>query len=342
MDTFSRDIVTIGASSGGIEALLTIVKGLPQDLPASLFVVLHVAAHAPSRLPAILAHAGSLPAMHARDNEAFEPGRIYVAPPDAHLLLSGGRLRVIRGPKENNHRPAIDPMFRSAARVYGRRVIGIVLSGALDDGAAGLFAIKRRGGVAIVQEPQDALFPDMPLNARTATPVDYSAPKDEIAKLIINLADTTDPAKPGAAMANGDNLKQETDVVAMENSAIDDEDRPGTPSVYGCPDCGGTLWELQDDEWLRFRCRVGHAYSAEGLLNSQTTAMESALWNAFRALHENAALARRVAKRARDNNQIAVAEKLEQRSRQGDEEAELIRSLLLIGQPKSDAEPRME
>ncbi|HMF47521.1 MAG TPA: chemotaxis protein CheB, partial [Candidatus Saccharimonadales bacterium] len=208
--------------------------------------------------------------------------------------------------------------------------------------AAGLFAIKSQGGVAIVQEPQDALFPDMPLNARTVTPVDYSAPKDEIAKLIINLVDTTGPTKPGAAMANGDDLKQETDVVALENSAIDDEDRPGTPSVYGCPDCGGTLWELQDDEWLRFRCRVGHAYSAEGLLNSQTTAMESALWNAFRALHENAALARRVAKRARDNNQIAVAEKLEQRSRQGEEEAELIRSLLLIGQPKSDASPRMD
>ena len=143
-------------------------------------------------------------------------------------------------------------------------------------------------------------------------------------------------------MTSDDKLKKETDVVAMENSAIDDEDRPGISSVYGCPDCGGTLWELQDDEWLRFRCRVGHAYSAEGLLNGQTTAMESALWNAFRALHENAALARRVAKRARDNDQIAVAEKLEQRSRQREEEAELIRSLLLIGQPKSDAEPRMD
>ena len=154
MDTFSRDIVTIGASSGGLEALLTIVRGLPKDLPASLFVVVHVAAHAPSQLPAILTRAGSLPAMHARDNQSFEQGRIYVAPPDAHLLLSRGRLRVVRGPKENNHRPAIDPLFRSAARVYGRRVIGIVLSGALDDGAAGLFAIKSRGGVAIIQKPR--------------------------------------------------------------------------------------------------------------------------------------------------------------------------------------------
>ena len=249
---------------------------------------------------------------------------------------------MVRGPKENNHRPAIDPLFRSAARIYGRRVTGVVLSGALDDGAAGLFAIKSRGGVAIIQKPEDALFPDMPLHALAATPVDYSAPKEEIAKLIISSIATSVSTEPEAIMTSDDKLKKETDVVAMENSAIDDEDRPGISSVYGCPDCGGTLWELQDDEWLRFRCRVGHAYSAEGLLNGQTTAMESALWNAFRALHENAALARRVAKRARDNDQIAVAEKLEQRSRQREEEAGLIRSLLLIGQPKSDTEPRMD
>ncbi len=198
----------------------------------------------------------------------------------------------MRGPRENNHRPAIDPLFRSAAQFYGPRVIGIILSGALDDGAAGLFAIKNLGGVTIVQDPRDALFPDMPVNALKATPVDYSVPKDQIAELIIKLVDAPIAIEPGAAMDDG-RLKKETDIVRMENSAIE-EDKPGIPSVYGCPDCGGTLWELQDGESLRFRCRVGHAFSADGLLNGQTNTLESALWNAYRALHENAALARRV------------------------------------------------
>ncbi|TMA93667.1 MAG: chemotaxis protein CheB [Deltaproteobacteria bacterium] len=327
--SYRRDIVAIGASSGGIEALTAIVAALPRDLPASLFIVLHVAAQSKSQLPEILNRAGPLPAAHAKDNEAIQSGRIYVAPPNYHLLLGQGHVRIVRGPRENNHRPAIDPLFRSAARFYGRRAIGIVLSGMLDDGAAGLIAIKKAGGIAMVQDPNDALFPDMPRNALTGAPVDYCIPKSEIPKTIVSLIGKSFPEDRGIPMA--DEMKKEIDIVAMDEEAINDADKPGTPSVFGCPDCGGVLWELQDDEWLRFRCRVGHAYSAEGLLASQGEDLDQALWNAFRVLHENAALARRLAERARKNNQELLVEKFETGTREAERRAELIRDLLISG-----------
>src|SRR5258706_6925068 len=331
-----RDIVVIGASSGGLQVLQTIVGGLPQNFPAAIFVVVHIAPEAKSHLPAILMRSGALPAKHAQDNEAIQLGHIYVAPPDFHLLLRNGKMRVLRGPKENFHRPAIDPLFRSAARFFGPRTIGIVLSGGQDDGAAGLFSIKSHGGLAIVQDPNDAPFPEMPANALLAATVDFQVPAIEIANLIINLTGGTDLAETAQASASHYKEDDKETAVGVISESIADDDTPGTPSVYGCPDCGGALWEYKDDEWLRFRCRVGHAYSAEGLLNGQSRAVESALWNAFRALHENAALARRIAKRARDNNQIVLASKFEQRSAQGEEEAKLIRDLLLTSQEKHD------
>jgi two-component system, chemotaxis family, protein-glutamate methylesterase/glutaminase len=329
-------IVTIGASSGGIEALNAIVAALPADLRASLFVVLHVPAQSKSYLPEILSRAGSLPAAHATEGEAILPGRIYVAPPDFHLLLRDGHVRTVRGPRENNHRPAIDPLFRSAARAYGSRAIGVVLSGLLDDGAAGLIAIKRAGGVAIVQDPTDALFPDMPRNALAAVPVDYCIPKVEIPKTIVTLTNQSLPEEQNKRMT--DEMSKETDIVAMSEEAIEDKDKPGTPSVFGCPDCGGVLWELQDDKWLRFRCRVGHAFSAEGLLGSQGQDLDQALWNAFRVLHENAALARRLADRARKNNQRSLVEKFDKRTREAERQAELIRDLLMSGKINGGAD----
>jgi two-component system chemotaxis response regulator CheB len=323
------DIVVIGASSGGIDALSNVVAGLPRDLPAALFVVQHVPSQSRSWLPEILSRAGPLPASHAKDNEPILPGRIYVAPPDCHLLLGQGRIQIVRGPRENNHRPAIDPLFRSAARVYGPRTIGIVLSGNLDDGTAGLIAIKKAGGIAIVQDPKDALFPDMPRNALAAATVDHCLSKNEIAKTIITLTSRSSLQEQGVVMP--DEVKKETEIVGMSAEAIEDDDKPGTPSVFGCPDCGGVLWELQDDEWLRFRCRVGHAYSAEGLLASQGEDLEQALWSAYRVLQENAALARRLAERARKNNQELVVDRFETKCRHAEEQANLIRELLMIG-----------
>ena len=186
-----RDTVVIGASSGGLQVLQTIVGGLPQNLPASIFIVVHIAPEAKSRLPAILMRSGALPAKHAQDNETIQLGHIYVAPPDFHLLLRKGKMGVLRGPKENFHRPAVDPLFRSAARFFGPRTIGIVLSGGQDDGAAGLFSIKSHGGLAIVQDPNDAPFPEMPTNALLAATVDFRVPAIEIAKIIFNLTGGT-------------------------------------------------------------------------------------------------------------------------------------------------------
>src|SRR5499425_33436 len=168
-----HDIIVIGASSGGIESLQAVVAGLPRDLAASLFVVLHVPADGDSGLPRILSHAGPLPATHAKDNEPVQRGRIYVAPPDFHLLLRSGYVRIRRGPRENRHRPAIDPLFRTAARIYDSRVIGIILSGHLDDGAAGLRAIRSRGGIGIIQSPDDAFAPEMPASALEYGGADY-------------------------------------------------------------------------------------------------------------------------------------------------------------------------
>src|SRR3954470_2925577 len=184
----SHDIIVIGASAGGVETLKALVRGLPAELPAAVFVVLHVAPGGPGYLPQILAKAGPLPASFPEDGEAIANGRIYVAPPDHHLLLEPGRVRVVRGPKENRHRPAADPLFRSAAWAYGPRVIGVVLSGTLDDGAAGLWAIKSCGGVAIVQDPEDALFDEMPASALASVDADHVAPLEELPLILAELA----------------------------------------------------------------------------------------------------------------------------------------------------------
>jgi two-component system chemotaxis response regulator CheB len=322
-----HDIIVMGASSGGIETFMEVVSGLPQDLMAAVFVVLHVSPRGTTKLPEILTRAGHIPAAHALDKEPIRQGRIYVAPPDFHLLLRNGMIRLVRGPKENNVRPAIDVTFRTAARAYGPRVIGVVLSGALDDGTAGLVAIKERGGIALVQDPKDALFPDMPRNALEVVKVDYCLPTREIAPLLLGLAQ--EPVMDEAVSAVPEEMKKEAQIEAMDMDTIEDEEKPGTPSVFGCPECGGVLWELQDGELLRFRCRVGHAFGAEGLVSAQSESIDTALWSAFRALEENAALARRLAKQARQNQRTNSAKMFEQRAQAVERQAEVIRNLLL-------------
>jgi two-component system chemotaxis response regulator CheB len=330
-----HDIIVIGASSGGIEALIEVVSRLPEELPAAVFVVVHVPPRSISVLPEILNRAGPLTAAHAKDKEKIKPGRIYVARPDFHLLIEEGTIRLVRGPKENNTRPAIDPTFRTAARTYGPRVVGVVLSGALDDGTAGLHAVKRRGGVAVVQDPADALFPDMPGNAMSGVKVDHVLPKIEIAAVLTRLAGEPVEETGGAVT---DQMKKETDIEAM-NMKTPDDDRPGEPSVYGCPECGGVLWEMQDGALLRFRCRVGHGYSAEGLLSEQSEALDGALWSAYRALEENASLARRLAERARNEAHLKpLVARFELRARSAAEQAEAVKKLLMSGKMSEPVE----
>src|SRR5215475_5875224 len=332
-----HDIIVMGASSGGIETFMEIVSELPRDLPAAIFAVLHVSPRGTTKFPEILTRAGRLPAAHALDKEPIRPGRIYVAPPDLHLLLRPGTIRIVRGPKENNARPAVDATFRTAARAYGPRVVGVVLSGALDDGTAGLAAIKERGGITVVQDPGDALFPDMPRNAMEAVKVDYCLPTREIASLLVRLA--LEPVKGEAALPVPEEMQKESEIEAMDMATIEDEEKPGTPSVFGCPECGGVLWELQEGELLRFRCRVGHAYGAEGLFAAQSESLDTALWSAFRALEENASLARRLAEQAKKNQRTHSAKMFERRAKEVEGQADVIRQLLLTNVQNSAEKP---
>jgi len=322
-------IIVIGASAGGVEALCKLVKDLPENFPAAIFVVLHVPSHGTSVLPQILNRAGRLKAVHPQDSETIQPGRIYVAPPDFHLLLKKGYIQLSRGPRENGHRPAVDPLFRTAARTYGRRVIGVVLSGSLDDGTAGVMAIKMRGGIAVVQNPEDALFSGMPTNAIENTDVDYILRLSEISPLLVKLASEPVGEKEYPV---SDEMEIESDVAEFDMNALQSKDRPGTPSGFACPDCGGALWELKKDNLLRFRCRVGHAFSAKTLLAQQSEQLEEALWIALRALEESSALAQRMARRARERNHATSAERFEEQSRDAENRAALLRDILLKGE----------
>jgi two-component system chemotaxis response regulator CheB len=322
-----RDIVVVGGSAGGVEALRRIVAALPGALPAAVFVVVHVSPHGESHLPEILARAGPLPASHPVDGEPVEPGRIYVAPPDMHLILREGRMRLRRGPRENRHRPAIDPLFRSAAEAFGPRVVGVVLSGALDDGTAGLIAVKIAGGVTVVQDPAEAFAADMPRNAMKYLAVDHVLPAREIGALVTRLV-REDAGR--AAPAVSEESVQERRLSEFDMAQIESDDRPGKPSGFSCPDCGGVLWELDpESDLLRFRCRVGHAYAQDNLTAAQADEVERALWTALRALEERAAMARRVATQARERDFPALAGPHEERALEAEAHAAKLREVLL-------------
>ena len=325
-DIAARNIIAIGCSVGGVEALQRLVAGLPKNFPAALFVVLHLAPQSTSVLPDILKRAGKMPAGHPHDGEAIRMGRIYVAPPDNHLMIEDGRVRVAHGPKENRHRPAIDPLFRSAARWYGPRVIGVVLTGALDDGTAGLLSIKRRGGIAIVQDPEDAVCGDMPRSAMETVQVDYMEPVDRMPELLEELV-SAEVVENGTGRSS--RLNKETDIAELDMNAIEDENRPGVPSPFACPECGGVLWELDGEKMLRFRCRVGHAYTASSLSVEQSEQMEGALWAAMRALEEGASLARRMAENAARSKHHRTESRYRERAEAKMSHAEVLRKLIV-------------
>ncbi|MEW5929534.1 MAG: chemotaxis protein CheB [Gemmatimonadota bacterium] len=332
-----HDIVVIGASAGGVEALAELFSRIPRDVEASFFVVLHVPDRGTSVLPSILSRRGVLPARHPADGAVIEPGRVYVAPPGHHLLVKRGRVRLVRGPRENGARPAVDPLFRTAAAAYGPRVVGVVLSGTLDDGTAGLQAVKERGGIAVVQDPDEAMYAGMPRSAVEHVAVDHVLPLARIAPLLVRLAEeAVEDDKGGGDVP--DEHKDEIDAVEMAPQPLHGDDRAGAPSGYTCPECHGALWEVQEGELVRFRCRVGHAYSVETLLSEQSTSMEAALWTALQALEERASLSRGMAERMdrRGHPRLAARYRAEEAETQA--RAELVRRVLLQGGAAGDAE----
>jgi two-component system chemotaxis response regulator CheB len=286
-----RDVVAIGASAGGVEALRALAGGLPPDYPGAVLMVLHVPRDGPTALPAIISRSGPLPAELAVDGEELRRGRIYVAPNDRHLLVIDGHLRLSRGPTENGHRPAIDPLFRSVARFCTARAIGVVLSGARDDGAAGLAMIAAHGGTTVVQDPADALYPSMPRAAIEHVRPDHLVPAAKLGGL---LGEITGRDLPGFPSPPDDPLL-DAEVAIANLAPITTDDLAVAPAGYGCPSCGGSLFEIPGSPLPRYRCRIGHAWSPDSLLDEQAVALEGALWMALRALEEKSALSRRMA-----------------------------------------------
>ncbi|HJX28973.1 MAG TPA: chemotaxis protein CheB [Thermoanaerobaculia bacterium] len=318
-----RDILVIGASAGGVSALSRLVSLFPPDLRAAVFVVIHVSPHGTSAMPAILSRSGPLRAVHPQDREPIIPGTIYVAPPDHHLVIESNVVRVSRGPTENAHRPSVDVLFRTAAQSCGNRVVGVVLTGNLDDGTAGLAAIKRHGGKAVVQDPGEADYPSMPRSAMRAVAVDHVLTIDRIGPLLAALAHEV-VEEPG----------QDQEVKDMKNKLEWGDDRGGreTPSGLACPECGGSLFERTDLELLHFRCRIGHAYSPESLLAEQEQSLEATLWAAVRALEENAALSRRMEKSMSQSSRagaVAAETRYGKRAEEAERHADALRRVLM-------------
>lgn len=339
----SRDIVVVGTSAGGVEALIALASMLPPDLDASLFVVMHTLASSRSLLPQILSGRGPLPAVAPENGAPIERGHIYVAPPDCHLLVREGHVELLHGPKSNGHRPAVDPLFRSAAEAYGARVAGVVLTGGQDCGAAGLLDIKRRGGTAIVQDPATAAVPDMPRAALATGVVDYCLPLEKIAPLLVRLGKGVPPGwaaeMPAPARPHGGG--QEARMTEDEHqplTQLDEEEwQNGQHTDFSCPDCGGVLREVRTNgKLLRFRCRIGHALSADSLEAGQQALIETALSAAMRSLNERAELCRRIAGRAGPVEEMRRV--FEERARQAEQHARVLREMLLEP-PRPGREP---
>jgi two-component system chemotaxis response regulator CheB len=315
-------ILVIGGSSGALEPLRTLLVDLDPDLPFAVFVVLHIAAETESLIPEILSNHTRWHCEPAVDGDRIRAGRVVLARPDHHLLVNPGRISTPRGPKENGFRPAVDPLFRTAAMSYGERVIGIVLSGGLDDGAYGLKLIQQHGGTTLVQDPEEAEVPSMPASAIRAAVPHQVLPVGQMAAILTRLS-----AQGVRTMAF--KRRKEKDVAERGDKALLAGSMPGPPSGFTCPDCGGALWELDDDRILHYRCHVGHAYNGSSLLNRSDEAMETALWTALRSLEESAALRRRMATKATAGSLAGLAQGYEKSSRELERQADVIREVLL-------------
>ncbi|WP_018684896.1 chemotaxis protein CheB [Actinokineospora enzanensis] len=292
-----RDLIVVGASAGGVEALGSLVSGLPAGLPAAVAVVLHMPARGSSALPRILDRLGPLPAVAARSGTPVRPGRVYAARPDHHLLVADDRFILSRGPTENGYRPSVDALFRSAAVAAGSRVVGVLLSGVLDDGVAGLVAIRRRGGLVLVQDPADALHPGMPENALRHVPTAVVLPAAEMGRWLAKEIEQPALVEASAVSAT---LVRENEIAGSESGdGGAGEVTIGMASSYSCPDCRSVLNEVEPGS-MRYRCQVGHGWTAEALAVAQGGTLERALWMALRTLEDRSRLSRRMARAAEE------------------------------------------
>lgn len=313
----------IGGSTGGFEAFKKIVQALPPDLDASIFIVWHMGANIRGILPEVLNKLSTIKAANAYDREPILTNRIYVAPPDHHLLIEEGILRVTHGPKENRFRPALDPLFRSAAYVYGERVIGVVLTGGLDDGTAGLWRIKHSGGLAIVQDPTDAQVPSMPENAMREVEVDYCVPLVDIPGLLISLSAQLVNIKKDTL--KDEKTKIEINIAAEENALRQGSLDIGELSPFTCPECQGVLSKIMDGNLARFRCHTGHAYSTDTLMASVTEKIEDSLYSAIRSMDESILLMNHIGDHYAEANLPKLAAVCFKKAKEAGERSELVR-----------------
>ena len=315
-------LFAVGASAGGVEALTKLVGALPESFPSAMLVVLHVGET--SHLPEILDRAARLTVTEAESGQPVRGGTIYVAPPDRHMLIHDGHIVLRRGPRENLARPAVDPLFRSAACSYGARTTGVVLTGGLSDGAAGLRAIKRCGGVAVVQDPRDAVVPDMPTNALRHVDVDHCVTLAELPGLLVALTDRPVSETPPIPA----DIRLEAAIAYQEYAPSEEIGRFGALSPFTCPECQGPLWEIEDATILRYRCHVGHALTAEAMVSAQDGQVQLMLERLIRTHQQRAALAQRMAERDQALGREAGASALRKRSREYAEDAASIARLL--------------
>ena len=310
-------IGVVGASLGGVEALRSLVAGLPADFAAAMLVVLHVGAHK-SELPELLSHACALPVVHPQTGAAIQAGHVYVAPPDHHLTVEPGMVRLTKGPRENWCRPAIDPLFRSAAQAYGADVIGVILTGALNDGTAGLYEIKQRGGTTVVQDPADAVNPSMPRSALAHVTVDHCLPLAELPRLLARLV--ADRAEAG--------LPHQPDLATTPGKDMTADYTHARPVALTCPDCGGALRSTELGSLTQFKCHIGHVYTAEVMLEAQSMAMEQSLERAMRSLGERSELCRQMAEKARAAGDVPANKHWEGANAEARQQAVTLQELL--------------
>lgn len=315
-------IIVIGGSSGALESLIPLARGLPANADAAVFVVFHTPPSSGSRLDRVLARVCDLPVHYAIDGESIRAGEMYLAPPDRHLIFEGGTVRLTQGPKENRFRPAIDPLFRTAAREHGSRVIGVILSGGQSDGAAGLAEIKKAGGVALVQDPAHSLVPALPEAAIARTRVDHVLTARDMADVVADLVGRTPPPEEVP-------MEPERDTAEVGGHDIHHAKDLGEPTPFTCPDCGGTLWMTQGGDLLQFRCHVGHRFNGDGLESAQSEEVERALWVAMRALEESAELRRRMARHAKEHDMEAIAASYDDQAADSEQKAAAIRRVLM-------------